>query len=63
MAEAEKGIKGFLYPHMYRHERVMHVMNDAAGVVRDLFATLPCIPKTCRTSGIRICRTATMTRR
>lgn len=37
MAEAEKGIKGFLFPHMYRHDRVMHVMNDAAGVVRDLF--------------------------
>jgi dGTPase len=37
MAEAEKGIKGFLFPHMYRHERVMHVMSDAAGVVRDLF--------------------------
>ena len=38
MAEAEKGIKGFLYPHMYRHERVMRVMDDAARVVRELFA-------------------------
>jgi len=37
MAEAEQGIKGFLYPRMYRHERVMRVMNAAQGVVRDLF--------------------------
>ena len=22
-------IKGFLYPRMYRHPRIMHVMNDA----------------------------------
>jgi dGTPase len=38
MSEAERGIKGFLMPRMYRHERVMRVMNEAAGVVRDLFA-------------------------
>ena len=38
MAEAEKGVKGFLFPHMYRHDRVMHVMNEAADVVRDLFS-------------------------
>ncbi len=37
MAEAEKGIKDFLYPHMYRHERVLRVMNEAGGVVADLF--------------------------
>ena len=37
MAEAERGIKDFLYPRMYRHERVMRVMGEAAGVVRDLF--------------------------
>ena len=37
MVEADKGIKGFLYPRMYRHRRVMRVMGDAEGVIRDLF--------------------------
>lgn len=37
MAAAEKGIKGFLFPHMYRHARVMQVMSEASDVVRDLF--------------------------
>lgn len=37
VAAAEKGIKGFLWERMYRHERVMHVMRDAEAVVRDLF--------------------------
>ena len=38
MAEADRAIKGFLEPRMYRHRRVMRVMDEAAGVVRDLFA-------------------------
>jgi dGTPase len=38
MGQADRAIKSFLYPRMYRHPRVMHVMNQAAGVVRDLFA-------------------------
>jgi dGTPase len=38
MKKADAAIKGFLYPRMYRHERVVHVMDDAEGVVRDLFA-------------------------
>jgi dGTPase len=37
MDKADRDIKGFLYPRMYRHERVMRVMDDAEGVVRDLF--------------------------
>ncbi len=37
MQAADKAIKGFLYPRMYRHERVMHVMGDAEQVVRDLY--------------------------
>jgi dGTPase len=37
MTEADKGIKGFLYPRMYRHTRVMRIMAEAEGVVRDLF--------------------------
>jgi dGTPase len=36
-AKADADIKGFLYPRMYRSDRVMSVMNDAEGVVRDLF--------------------------
>lgn len=38
MEKVDREIKGFLYPRMYRHERVMRVMADAEGVVRDLFA-------------------------
>ena len=37
MERADAAIKGFLYPRMYRHERVMRVMGEAEGVVRDLF--------------------------
>jgi dGTPase len=37
MAAAEQGIKDFLYPRMYRHERVMRVMRAAEGVVAELF--------------------------
>jgi dGTPase len=38
MAEADNAIKSFLWTRVYRHERVMRVMDQAAGVVRDLFA-------------------------
>ncbi len=38
MEMADRDIKGFLYPRMYRHERVMRVMADAERVVHDLFA-------------------------
>jgi dGTPase len=38
MQKADAAIKGFLYPRMYRHERVMRVMGEAETVVRDLFA-------------------------
>jgi dGTPase len=38
MAEADRAIKGFLYPRLYRHTRIMGIMNDAEQVVRDLFA-------------------------
>jgi dGTPase len=37
-AAHERTIKAFLWEHMYRHERVMKVMREAEGVVRDLFA-------------------------
>jgi dGTPase len=38
MRVGDDAIKAFLKPHMYRHPRVMRVMDQAAGVVRDLFA-------------------------
>jgi dGTPase len=38
MAEADRAIKGFLYPRMYRHPRVGRIMTEAEGVVCDLFA-------------------------
>jgi dGTPase len=37
MEAADKSIKGFLYPRMYRHSRVMRIMADAERVLRDLF--------------------------
>jgi dGTPase len=38
MQKADAAIKGFLYPRMYRHARVMRVMGDAERVVEELFA-------------------------
>jgi dGTPase len=38
MAEADRAIKGFLYPRMYRHARVVRIMSEAENVVGDLFA-------------------------
>ena len=38
MARTDQDIKGFLYPRMYRHARVLRVMEDAEAIVRDLFA-------------------------
>jgi dGTPase len=38
IAQAERVIKGFLEARMYRHGRVQNVMNEAARVVRELFA-------------------------
>lgn len=35
---AEGQIKAFLFAHMYRHERITRIMQDAQQVVRDLFA-------------------------
>jgi dGTPase len=37
MAQADRAIKAFLWPRMYRHERVVRVMSDAEQVVRDLY--------------------------
>jgi dGTPase len=45
MAKADQGIKGFLYPRMYRHSRVMRIMADAEGVLRDLFGHYVASPR------------------
>jgi dGTPase len=37
MAVADRAIKDFLWPRMYRHARVVQIMDDAEGVVCDLF--------------------------
>ena len=36
--EADRQIKAFLTPRMYREDRVMRIMTDAETIVRDLFA-------------------------
>src|SRR5262249_32497616 len=36
--EADRAIKGFLYPRMYRHSRIMRIMGDAERLVCALFA-------------------------
>ena len=38
IAKAERAIKAFLETRMYRHARVKRVMDEAADVIRDLFA-------------------------
>ncbi len=46
MRKADADIKGFLYPRMYRHDRVMSVMGDAERVVRELFTHFAKAPET-----------------
>ena len=38
IAEADRAIKGFLRPRMYRHPRIKRIMDEAEGVIRNLFA-------------------------
>jgi dGTPase len=38
MTEADRAIKGFLFPRMYRHPRIDRITADVQGVVRDLFS-------------------------
>ncbi len=40
MAENDKALKGFLFPNMYRHDRVTRMTEQAHQVVHDLFALL-----------------------
>jgi dGTPase len=45
MAEADRLIKAFLYPRMYRHPRIMRIMSDAERIVCDLFAQYAARPE------------------
>lgn len=38
LQSADRSIKSFLYKHLYRHAEVMRVREQAAAIVRDLFA-------------------------
>ncbi|KRE15024.1 deoxyguanosinetriphosphate triphosphohydrolase [Bosea sp. Root381] len=42
--QADREIKAFLYPNMYRHARIAPIRSDAAQVVRDLFARFSAEP-------------------
>src|SRR5690242_13058495 len=44
MDKADREIKGFLYPRMYHHDRIVRVMADAERVVRDLFSHFVAAP-------------------
>jgi len=44
MTEADRAIKGFLFPRMYRHPRIVRIMADAKTVVSDLFARYMRVP-------------------
>ncbi len=37
MAEGDRAIKSFLYPRLYRHDRIMQIMREAEQVVADLY--------------------------
>jgi dGTPase len=45
VAQAEAGIKSFLTQRMYRHPRVMAVMNDAEQILSDLFVRYQAMPE------------------
>jgi dGTPase len=45
MTDADRAIKDFLYPRMYRHARIMRIMDDAQRVIFDLFERYAAEPK------------------
>lgn len=44
MAEADRAVKKFLYRHLYRHPDVMRVREQAAQIIRDLYAAFMADP-------------------
>jgi dGTPase len=45
-AHADRAIKDFLYPRMYRHPHILGIMRDAEKVIADLFARYAAEPAT-----------------
>jgi dGTPase len=43
---ADRAIKAFLFPRVYRHPRIVRIMGDAEAVVADLFARYMANPDT-----------------
>ena len=60
MQAADKDVKAFLYPHMYRHEKVMRIRRQAHEVVRRLFEALFAepgrLPGEWRDTGLRLAK-------
>ncbi|MGY6570149.1 MAG: deoxyguanosinetriphosphate triphosphohydrolase, partial [Salinarimonas sp.] len=46
LREADRAIKNYLYPNMYRHEKVIAVRRQADRIVRELFSQFMADPKT-----------------
>ncbi|HET9902419.1 MAG TPA: deoxyguanosinetriphosphate triphosphohydrolase [Xanthobacteraceae bacterium] len=46
LAEADRAIKAFLYPRMYRHPRIVRVTSEAKEVVHNLFCHFSARPET-----------------
>jgi dGTPase len=44
MQRVDTAIKEFLFPQMYRHPRIMRIMDAAEGIVRDLFRHFTAVP-------------------
>lgn len=55
IATADREIKAFLYPNMYRHPRIRVIREQAAQVVRDLFARFMGEPATLPAEWARSC--------
>jgi dGTPase len=67
MQAADHAIKGYLYPHMYRHERVMRIRRMAHQVTARLFAALLAAPERLpagewRDAGLRLAAAGDHTR-
>jgi dGTPase len=58
MVAAIEGLRSYLFAHVYRHDRVMHVMHGAEQIVRDLFsryhADISTLPDTWRTAAANL---------
>ncbi|MBV1702446.1 MAG: deoxyguanosinetriphosphate triphosphohydrolase [Hyphomicrobiales bacterium] len=46
MAQVDRDLKGFLYPRMYRHPRIMRIRDEAGQVMRDLYGLYLRTPST-----------------